>query len=103
MRVNELLKNTERRKQFFEPLEVVPDILESLYQVDGIENLYNEHTAEIKLFNAELEILSERERYCYAAHAVESKSYSAIAKELGITKGAVQMYIRRARKKLNET
>ena len=47
--------------------------------------------------------LSSRERQCFLMHTVENVSMGKIAKELGISKAAVQIYIERARGKINES
>lgn len=44
--------------------------------------------------------LSRRERTCYLLHYVGQETFQSIADELNISKGAVQSYINRARKKL---
>src|SRR5690625_5255953 len=44
--------------------------------------------------------LSDREKQCYFMHYIGSRSMGNIAKELKVSKGAVQQYIERARNKL---
>jgi|SRR5690625_1707589 len=46
--------------------------------------------------------LSRRERQCYTMHEMELMSMGKIANELRISKGAVQHYIMRARKKISQ-
>lgn len=46
------------------------------------------------------ESLSKREKQCYLMHTVDNKSMGNIAIELGVSKGAVQQSIERARKKI---
>ena len=43
---------------------------------------------------------SKRQKECYFKHTVEGMSFANIAKEFGVSKGAVQQSIERARKKL---
>jgi len=46
--------------------------------------------------------LSERERQCFLLHAVEGLSYAEIAKELKLTRTAVQSYVERAKSKVRQ-
>lgn len=47
-----------------------------------------------------LSVLSKREKQCYFKCTFEKKPFSLISEECGISKSAVQQYIERARKKL---
>lgn len=47
-----------------------------------------------------LEGLSAREKECFLLHTIENLSMAAIAVRLGISKGSVALYIRRARVKM---
>lgn len=44
--------------------------------------------------------LSEREKECFLLYSVENLPMSAIAMRLNVSKGSVQIYIRRAREKM---
>lgn len=46
--------------------------------------------------------LSLRERECYIMHIGQRLTIEAIANELGVSRGTVQMYIKRAKAKINE-
>lgn len=46
--------------------------------------------------------LSEKERQCCELHYREGYSFAAIGEMLGISKGSVQSYIGRARRKVEE-
>lgn len=46
--------------------------------------------------------LSVRERQCYLMHVVQGLSYAKIAEELGIAKGVVNTYIKRAKLKIQQ-
>ncbi len=46
--------------------------------------------------------LSDQEKKCFILHTVENLSMSAIALQLGISKGSVNSYIRRARDKVQQ-
>ena len=45
---------------------------------------------------------SLRERQCYTLHVAQGMSMGAIGDELGISKGTVQGYIKRAQNKVEE-
>lgn len=60
-------------------------------------------TREEKIILADiLSSLSHRERYCYIMHISQGFSMSKIAKEIGLSKGTVQMYIKRAKEKVKD-
>lgn len=93
-------KHAVYQRQFFESLDVIPDIAEQVYDIN---------TKELHMTNAEKKQLakiysmwSHRERLCYIAHTVEQKSFQQIADELKVSKGTVQSYIQRARSKVKE-
>lgn len=60
----------------------------------------NNQDIEDSLYDS-LSLLSERERECYLMHYVNLMSFQKIADMLGISKGSVNCYIRRARAKIN--
>lgn len=93
-------KHAVYQRQFFESLDVIPDIAEQVYSVDLKELQMTEEQKKqlAKIFAS----WSHRERYCFIANTVEGKSFQKIADELKISKGTVQSYIQRARTKLAE-
>ncbi|MGE7922361.1 sigma factor-like helix-turn-helix DNA-binding protein [Viridibacillus arvi] len=93
-------KRSIYQRQFFESIDVIPDITDELYDIDS-KQLYmttEEKKALAKIFAT----WSHKERVCYIAHEVEKKSFQKIADELKVSKGAVQSYIKRARSKVKE-
>ncbi len=94
-------KHAVYQRQFFESLDVVPDIAEQVYSVDPKEIQMTEEQKKqlAKIFTS----WSHRERYCFIANTVEGKSFQKIADELKVSKGTVQSYIQRARTKLSES
>lgn len=91
-------RDAYRVKQYDE-MDILPDINEELRKER--EPLYmdrEERQALIQLFKN----LSDRERQCYVMYEAEQLSMGKIADYLGISKGTVQMYIKRARAKVNE-
>lgn len=86
------------QKQFFESIDVIPDITNEIYDINTKE-IYM--TEEEKKKVAEIFISwSHKERYCYIAHEVERKSFQEIADEMNLSKSTIQSYISRARKKV---
>lgn len=64
---------------------------------------------EVKLTDKEKEliadillVLSPRERQCYLLHYVNQLTFDEIASELNLSKGSIQSYVERARKKIKE-
>lgn len=91
-------RDAYRVKQYDE-MDILPDINEELRKER--EPLYmdrEERQALIQLFKN----FSDRERQCYVMYEAEQLSMGKIADYLGISKGTVQMYIKRARAKVNE-
>lgn len=88
------------QRQFFESLEVIPDITDQLYDIDS-KQLYMTQQEKEKLAKI-FASWSHRERYCYIAHTVEGKSWQTIAEELNVSKSSVQTHISRARKKVEK-
>ncbi|WP_083669756.1 sigma factor-like helix-turn-helix DNA-binding protein [Viridibacillus sp. FSL H8-0123] len=79
---------------------MIPDITDELYDIDS-KHLYmttEEKKALAKIFAS----WSHKERVCYIAHVVESKSMQNIAKDLYVSKSMVQTHINRAKKKVLE-
>ncbi|MCM3396468.1 RNA polymerase subunit sigma-70 [Oceanobacillus profundus] len=90
-------KRDAYRVKRYNEIEIIPDITEQLER----EPLYmdqEQRTALLQLFRS----FSDRERQCYIMHEAEQLSFSQIALRLGVTKAAVQSYINRARKKVEE-
>ncbi|WP_397537829.1 sigma factor-like helix-turn-helix DNA-binding protein [Rummeliibacillus pycnus] len=93
-------KKSIYQKQFFESIDVIPDITDELYDINS-KQLYMTQDEKKKLamiFSA----WSHRERVCYIKHVVEQKSFQQIADELKVTKSTVQTHIRRAKTKVKE-
>lgn len=93
-------KKSVYHRQFFESLDVIPDIMDQLEDIDE-KQLY--------LTNKEKKVLADifvslsiRERQCFVMHVAEGKSMGNIAEEMKISKRTVQQYIERARKKVQE-
>jgi len=78
----------------FPSLDIVPDSLKE--KDEKMSNVDKELIADILI------TLSARERQCYLLHYVNQLSFEEIAKELEISKGAVQSYLERARKKIKK-
>ena len=90
-------RDAYRVKQYDE-MDIIPDITEQLEKER--EPLYmdrEQRKALIQLFRS----FSDRERQCYVMHEAEQLSMGKIADKLEISKGTVQMYIKRARVKVN--
>src|SRR5699024_12880430 len=83
----------------YEYMDIIPDITEELRKER--EPFYmdrEQRQALIKLF----ERFSDRERQCFLMYEAEGLSMQKIAERWGISKGTVQMYIKRAKAKVNE-
>lgn len=93
-------KHAVYQRQFFESLDVIPDITEQIYDINTKE--LHMTSAEKKQLAKIYSMWSHRERFCYIAHTVEQKSFQQIADELKVSKGTVQSYIQRARSKVKE-
>lgn len=93
-------KHAVYQRQFFESLDVIPDIAEQVYDINTKE--LHMTSAEKKQLAKIYSMWSHRERLCYIAHTVEQKSFQQIADELKVSKGTVQSYIQRARSKVKE-
>ncbi|MEK4760778.1 sigma factor-like helix-turn-helix DNA-binding protein [Viridibacillus sp. FSL E2-0187] len=97
---NGIDKKSIYQRQFFESIDVIPDITDELYAIDS-KQLYMT-TEEKKDLAKIFATWSHKERVCYIAHEVQKKSFQQIADELKVSKGAVQSYIKRARSKVKE-
>lgn len=81
----------------FEDMDIIPDINEQLREER--EELYmsqEQRQSLLRLFR----MLSARERQCYIMHEAEKLSMAEISAKLGISKATVQVYIKRAREKV---
>ena len=88
-------KNAYRVKQYDE-MDVIPDITEQMER----EPLYmgnDQRRILLQLFRN----FSERERECYILYEAEQLSMQKIADRLGVSKGTVQNYLKRAKEKVN--
>ncbi len=92
-------KRAVYQRQCIQTIECIPDIREQLDTEP--KQLYM--TREEKIILADiLAALSHRERHCYILHVSQGLSMSKIAEEIGLSKGTVQMYIKRAKEKVKE-
>lgn len=91
------------QRRSYENIDLIPDIAEQLKEEGDINKKHLYMTREEKVIMADiLASFSLRERQCYILHEAQKMSMSAIADELGISKGTVQGYIEKARKKVRE-
>lgn len=91
-------KNAYRPMQY-DAMEIIPDITEQLEKER--EPLYmdrEQRQALIQLFRN----FSDRERQCFIMYEAEQLSMGKIADKLGISKGTVQTYIKRAKEKVEQ-
>lgn len=93
-------KHAVYQRQFFESLDVIPDIAEQIYDIN---------TKELHLTELEKKQLakifaswSRRERDCFIARTVEQKTFQQIADEIGVGRSTVQSYVERAKRKMAE-
>ncbi|MEK3974727.1 sigma-70 family RNA polymerase sigma factor [Psychrobacillus sp. FSL K6-1267] len=87
------------QRQYFESIEVIPDIMEQL----DINNKKLYLTREEKLILADIfASLSLRERQCFILYTAQGMSMGKIAEVVGVSKATVQSYITRAKKKVVE-
>lgn len=91
-------RDAYRAKQY-EEMDVIPDITQHLKQER--EPLYMDQQQRKDLFTL-FKNFSERERQCFVMYEAEQLSMGEIANRLEISKGTVQMYIKRARNKVEE-
>lgn len=78
-------------------MDIIPDITEQLER-EKPRLTEKQQQQLIRIFD----VLSDRERDCLLLHIGQDKSMQEVADELGISKSSVQMYVRRAREKINE-
>ena len=87
------------QSQSFQSMDFIPDITEQIEE--GPKHLYM--SAEEKIIMADIfASLSFRERHCYILHVGRQVSMGNIAIGLGVSKGTVQGYLKRAKKKIAE-
>lgn len=93
-------KHAAYQRQFFESLDVIPDVAEQVYDIN---------TKELHLTELEKKQLakifaswSRRERDCFIARTVEQKTFQQIADEIGVGRSTVQSYVERAKHKMAE-
>lgn len=88
------------QKRSYENIDLIPDIAEQLEENDiNKKHLFMSREEKVILADI-LSSFSLRERTCYILHVGQKMSMSAIADELGLSKGTVQGYIEKARKKV---
>lgn len=91
-------KRLAYQRKALESMDTIPDITEQL----DINNRQLYMTSEEKVILADiLASFSLRVRQCYILHAAQGMSMGQIAEEIGVSKATVQMYIRRARGKVD--
>lgn len=83
----------------FEDMDILPDITENLKEERG--QLYMDREQR-KLMLRLFRFLSDRERQSYIMFKAEGISMGEIAKRFGVSKGTVQSYIKRAKRKIEE-
>lgn len=87
------------QRQYFEGMDLIPDIKEQL----DINQKHLFISTEEKIILADIfASLSHRERQCFILHVAQKKSMGEIADEIGVSKSTVQIYINRAKKKVEE-
>ena len=91
-------KNAYRPKQY-DDMDVIPDITEQLEKER--ESLYMSPEQRKSLLHL-FKTFSDRERQCFIMYEAEQMSMKEIAVKLGISKATVQVYIKRARDKVEE-
>lgn len=90
-------KRLAYQRKALESMDIIPDITEQL----DINNRQLYMTSEEKIILADiLTSFSLRERQCYVLHKAQGMSMGQIADELSLSKATVQMYISRARRKV---
>lgn len=70
------------------------------HELEEMLGTIKQPTRQQLILSNSLTSFSKREKQCYVMATVDGKSWGNIAKEIGISKGAVQQYIERARKKI---
>ena len=91
------------QRRSYENIDLIPDIAAQLREENDINKKHLFMTHEEKIIMADiLSSFSLRERQCYILHVAQGMSMSAIGEEIGVSKGTVQGYIEKARKKVRE-
>ncbi|MCM3739221.1 sigma-70 family RNA polymerase sigma factor [Oceanobacillus luteolus] len=90
-------KRDKYRVKFYDDMDIIPDITKELRKER--EPLYMTQEQRVALMRV-IHSFSDRERQCYIMYEAEGLSMQQIADRLGISKGTVQMYIKRAREKV---
>ena len=99
----ELLEITEVLTDFVVAKEKIMASISALFDEDELsERLMNLSMPSLQqqMTATLLKDLSPRERQCFLMPTVQNMTFSQIAKELGFTKGATNVFMTRARKKL---
>jgi len=91
-------KKDAYRLKYYEDMDILPDINEELRKER--EPLYLSREQRRLLLNL-IRSFSNRERQCFIMYEAEGLSMQKIADRLGISKGTVQTYINRAKKKID--
>lgn len=91
-------KRSIYHKNAWDAMELIPDIRDQL-EGDGPPELSLSVDSKEKLSRI-FSALSPRERQCYILHNAQRLSMAEIAVELGVSKSAVQIYIKRAKEKV---
>lgn len=95
--------NSVYHVQLMDNMDLIPDIERQLREENDINKRHLFMTKEEKIILGDiLSSFSLRERQCYILHEGQKMSMSKIAETLGVSKSAVQYYIRMARKKVSE-
>lgn len=89
-------RDAYRHKQY-DAMETIPDITEQLEK----EPLYMDRKQRRVLMQL-FRNFSDRERQCFLMYEAEQLSMQQIADKLGISKGTVQTYIKRAKDKVEQ-
>lgn len=84
------------RLRYLENMDLLPDISQE-FEREQLELTEEKKKILVQVFAS----LSDRERDCFILHVTQEMSMAEIAKELKISKSAVQIYINRAKDKIN--
>lgn len=91
------------QKNSYANIDWLPDLEKELREANDINKKHLFMTREEKMILADiLSSFSLRERQCYLLHEAQRMSMNDIAENLGISKGTVSIYIKRARLKVEE-
>ena len=90
-------RNNAYRPKQYEDMDIIPDIADQLEEErESLCMSSEQRKSLLHLFKT----FSDRERQCFIMHEAEQMSMQKIALKLGITKATVQVYIKRAREKV---